>query len=71
MNELKCEEHNSTNEQTRHCSEVNTQKMKKMVLFQFWHVKDFDFTKWVLIHDLFDIINVNDFWSIFTEWIQI
>ena len=29
LNELKCEEHNSTNEQTRHCSEVNTQKMKK------------------------------------------
>ena len=32
LNELKCEEHNSTNEQTRHCSEVNTQKMKKKLL---------------------------------------
>ena len=31
LNELKCEEHNSTNEQTRHCSEVNTQKMKKRI----------------------------------------
>ena len=35
LNELKCEEHNSTNEQTRHCSEVNTQKMKKILFHPY------------------------------------